>query len=369
MLSVGKMKSAARDALGSVARDMLLAVPLAVWRRLFPKDALGLCYHMVSDAKLPHLKHYPFLSPAEFEADIVYLQKTFGFVSYEELVRRRSSANAVRDNSAILTFDDGFSECASVAAPILRRRGVPGIFFVITDLIDNKVVFRESAASLCIDAVLRLPVPQVEAIVQELGLDAILQPPPEKAASGSAWSPLDVAVFGSEPDARLRPLLYWLLTISPVQAERLEALCARLGVDPKAYLERVQPYLTTQQIRQLRADGFTIGAHSCSHRMLQTLPGHEAEREIVESCRLLRDLTGQRNVPFAFPYIGRGIDRGWLAQLRARHDFIGLFFDSDGLRADKPFVVQRAFCERVGRDRTLDAILRRAWARPRAWRR
>jgi len=119
----------------------------------------------------------------------------------------------------------------------------------------------------------------------------------------------------------------------------------------------------------LHADGFTIGAHSCSHRRLQDLSRSDAEHEIVESCRIVRYITDQPNVPFAFPYFGGGLDRAWLARLREQHDFIGLFFDTDGVREDEPFVVQRVFGERFSRDRTLDAILRRAWAHPAAWRR
>ncbi|HUI59318.1 MAG TPA: hypothetical protein VLX90_03810, partial [Steroidobacteraceae bacterium] len=85
-------------------------------------------------------------------------------------------------------------------------------------------------------------------------------------------------------------------------------------------------------------------------------------------CRIVREITGQSSVPFAFPYSGGGLDRAWLAGLRARHDFVGLLFDTGGVREDAPFVVQRVFGERFSRDRTLDAILRRAWADPAAWR-
>ena len=147
------------------------------------------------------------------------------------------------------------------------------------------------------------------------------------------------------------------------------SLLARLGIDSRSYLQQVQPYLTSEQIRQLHADGFTIGAHSCSHPRLQDLARADAEREIVDSCRIIRDMTGQQSVPFAFPYFGGGLDRAWLAGLREQHDCIGLFFDTNGVCEDEPFVVQRVFGERFTRDRSLDAILRRAWANPAAWRR
>jgi len=350
------------------ASQMLHRVPTSLWRGLVPKTELGFCYHMVSDVPLPHLRHYPILSPADFDADLSYLRKYFDFISYEQLVQRRGSSNVARDNSVILTFDDGFAECATVAAPILLRHGAGCVFFVVTDLVDNSKVFRESEASLCIDAICRLPVERVETVVCELGLDARLRPPPARMLFDPTRHPLDIAGLDDQPEHKLRPLLHWLLTIGgEPDLGLMRQLCTRLGVDPLSYLRQARPYLTTQQIRQLGADGFTIGAHGLTHRRLQDLPRDEAEHEIVESCRIVRDITGQSSVPFAFPYFGGGMDRAWLADLRRRHEFIGLFFDTDGLREDEPFVVQRVFGERFGHDRTLDGILRRAWGRRAAW--
>ena len=151
-----------------------------------------------------------------------------------------------------------------------------------------------------------------------------------------------------------------------------EATCNGCGVGwgsiPGGICARPSPILPPLTFRQLHADGFTIGAHSRSHRRLQHLSEESAAREIVESCQTIRDITGQASVPFAFPYFGGDLDRTWLAQLGREHDVIGLFFDTDGLREDEPFVVQRVFGERFGSDRTMDAILRRAWSRRPAWR-
>jgi peptidoglycan/xylan/chitin deacetylase (PgdA/CDA1 family) len=367
MRSSGEMISLARSA-RKTASQVLHIAPLMLWRKLVPKRELAFCYHLVSDCAVPHVKHYRVLDTATFESDLDYLQSRFDFITYEQLVQRRSSTDRIRDNSVILTFDDGFAECATVVAPLLRRRALSCIFFVITDLIDNRVIFRESAASLCIQAILRMPFEQVESITTELALSARLLP-----ASGDLpepmMLPLEVADLGPAVDPRLLPLLRWLLQVSASDEPLIDRLLARLGVDAQSYLRKAQPYLTAEQIRQLQADGFSIGAHSCSHRRLQDLSPAEAEHEIVESCRIVREITGQTTVPFAFPYFGGGVDRSWLAQLREKHDFIGLFFDTDGVREDEPFVVQRIFGERFSRDRTLDAILRRAWARPSAWRR
>ena len=360
------MKSLVGSAVRRAAKRTLRLAPMPIWRRLFPKTELGVCYHVVSNHPAPHIKHYRVLDTAAFEADLDYLQGQFDFISYDELVRRRRDANQARDNSMILTFDDGFAECASVVAPLLQRRGLSCVFFVITDLIDNNVLFRESEAALCIDEILKRPVARVEEIVEQLGIGPRLRAQAARLRDPAMLS-LDVAGLGVEPDPRLRPLLHWLLNLTADEAEVLERLRARLAIEPQAYLRQAQPYLTTEQIRQLQSDGFTIGAHSRSHRRLQHLPRAEAEREIVESCQVIRDITGQESVPFAFPYFGGDLDRTWLAQLRDQNDVIGLYFDTDGLREDEPFVVQRVFGERLGPDRTMDAILRRAWSRRPAW--
>ncbi len=360
----------ARQAARGAAHRILHAAPLALWRRLAPKSEVGVCYHVVADAAVPHIQHYRFLDTAAFESDLDYLGRHFEFVDYPQLARRRAAPIRPRGNAVILTFDDGFAECATVVAPLLRRRGLSCVFFVVTDLIDNRALFRESAASLCIGALLRMPFAQVAAVVAELGLGARLQPQPGALLS----QPTPTRAFGLaelDPhlDPRLLPLLHWLLQLPASEEPLAQTLLARLGIDAAGYLEQAKPYLTSAQLRQLHADGFTIGAHSLSHRRLQELSQADAEREIVESCRIVRAITGQPSVPFAFPYSGGGLDRAWLARLRERHADLGLFFDTNGVCADEPFVVQRVFGERFTCDRTLDAILRRAWAHPAAWRR
>ena len=341
-------------------RQLCQFVPVWLWHRIFPETALCLCYHMVSDSKLAHVQHYEFLGTAEFEHDLRGLESRFEYVSYEQIVDRRLRPESSANTSVCLTFDDGFSECVSVVRPILLRHGATCIFFVVTDLIDNHAVFLETRAALCVDAILRLPVDSIEGIVRDLGLEARLL----IADSGHRGTvPAQMAQQWQKFDPRLRPLLIWLLTIRPADTSLLDQLTRQLDIDAAGYVDKLKPYLSTDQIFQLRSDGFTIGAHSCSHRRLQDLPLAEAEREIIESCRVIHELTGQASVPFAFPYFGGGLDRLWLAKLREQYPFIGLFFDTQGLRRDAPFVVQRVFGERIEETGSIDRLLRRAWVR------
>jgi peptidoglycan/xylan/chitin deacetylase (PgdA/CDA1 family) len=298
------------------------------------------------------------LTVAEFEQDLNFLESRFGYLSYEQIVERRSREEQNSNTSVCLTFDDGFAECISVVRPILLRHDATCIFFIVTDLIDNHGVFFETRASLCVDALMQRPIDEVEGIFQDVGLSAKLQIAEDTYENAV---PAQMAQHWKQFEARVRPMLVWLLMTTPEDAELLDQLCRRLDVDVDGYVERRRPYLSKEQILQLRSDGFTIGAHSCSHRRLQNLTLEQAEHEIVESCRIIRDLTGQASVPFAFPYFGGGLDRLWLARLRERYPFVGLFFDTQGQRPDVPFVVQRIFGERIYETGSLDRLLRRAW--------
>jgi hypothetical protein len=71
-----------RKAAGQILRAAPLHVaPLALWRKLLPKTDLGICYHMVSDGPVRHLKHYRFLDTNTFESDLDYLGSHFEFVT------------------------------------------------------------------------------------------------------------------------------------------------------------------------------------------------------------------------------------------------------------------------------------------------
>jgi hypothetical protein len=134
----------------------------------------------------------------------------------------------------------------------------------------------------------------------------------------------------------------WIKNLTLAEEATIDRICALCGVDPAAYLQRDRPYLTSDEIHQMIADGFTIGAHTLRHPMLSKLRNPSLiESEIVDSCRAIRKLTKADRVPFAFPYSADGIDRSFLRNILAKHDFIGPLFDAHGIAAEAPFIRAR----------------------------
>ena len=97
------------------------------WRLSFPtlmapRDPVVLMYHGI-----PEHAEGSWIDAASFEDHIRFLKHNFEIISPTQRKAKSKTRNRVR---ALLTFDDGFRNNAEIAAPILRRHGVPALFFV-----------------------------------------------------------------------------------------------------------------------------------------------------------------------------------------------------------------------------------------------
>ena len=59
--------------------------------------------------------------------------------------------------------------------------------------------------------------------------------------------------------------------------------------------------MTWDEIRRLKADGFSIGSHTISHKSLVGLPLVEAHAEIRDSCKILSNKLGEVITGFSYP--------------------------------------------------------------------
>lgn len=328
----------------AVRRKALDRVPVPLWRRLVRRDVISLYYHMISDRELPHvLSIGSYKDEVQFEADLAYLSENGHLLSYDELRRHRLHGRGVPGGAFHITFDDGFRECCENACPALRRKAASATFFIPTDFIDNRDLIWVHKIAVCVDRVRRTAPETIASVIETIN-----------------------GRFGAGLDRRAA-LVAWLNGLRQSQGSAIQCACEALGVDPADYLRTYRPYLTQCQIERMAADGFTIGAHTTSHCLLEELSHPEdIEREIVESCRIIADITGRKQVPFAFPFHGFGVDRALLADIRRRHDVIGLIFDTGQLRRDREFVVHRVPADRTRHCRpgesNMPFLLRRAYA-------
>jgi len=370
-------------------------IPLSVYERLVPRDVIGFCWHMVTDACPAHTAHLgTHKTPAQFEADLRWLKSRYEVIDYAQLCEQRAESGErraglrARRPAAILTFDDGLREHLTVVAPLLHQHGMPAIFFVTTGFLDNQRLFYRHKVSLCLEAARTRTLAELAELLRQLD-------------SAPASHPTDAPMHRQTDPPPRDAFRAHLLALTSHDESAIDAACRLLGVDTQRFLAERRPYLTSAEVRQLHAAGFTIGAHSVTHTRLGTKEqsvkstGHAPAvddqhsalesfdsratdnwrrttdnhspltEEITNSCRVIRDLTGLSSVPFAFPFSGDGVARARVQEIRRAEPIVGLIFDRRGFRPDAHFVVHRIIADakprRVGGQSNLSQLVRNAY--------
>ncbi|WP_172594520.1 polysaccharide deacetylase family protein [Mariniphaga sediminis] len=266
-------------------------------------------YHVVSDEILPHILNYPYRNTSQFEKELDYYLRYFEPVSLEGLVAGEYSGKKVFH----LCFDDGLRECAEVVAPILLRKGIPATFFVNTAFVNNKGLFHKYKASLILNRLLKAPNPDVEAFLKIHNLTN------KNILSAGIW-----------------------------QADVLDEAATMLGIDFTTFLAQQQPYLNSEQIKKLAADGFSIGAHSHNHPEFWKIPEEKQIKEVKESMSQVEKLVNQPVRAFAFPFTDWGVPGNVLETIKNEH-ICDVTFGTAGVKHDIfDFHLQRYPVEQEG---------------------
>ncbi len=283
----------------------------------YPNSYLGFNFHAVSNDYLPHVANISsYLSANQFENCIEAICRDFKLVSRAEMAAFIAGEAPLPRGKAFFTFDDGLSVCLGPVLSVMEKREIPAVFFIPTDFLDNKSLFQRHAVSLIIGKareVYRSDRTQFENALTRLG-----------------FSPK--AITFSEFANRLSGCR---------NSVEIEAAREAFEVDTEAFLSRERPYLSAEQARSLSDHGFFAGAHSLDHSDLSALPREGVERQIIKSCEIIAGIVGSKPVPFAFPHSSLGLDRGHLAAIARKCNYVGPFFDSLSRFNPSPFGVPR----------------------------
>jgi peptidoglycan/xylan/chitin deacetylase (PgdA/CDA1 family) len=207
-----------------------------------------------------------------------YTRKHLSLARFEEVLdelRARGTCVSMADLAAsrplpprafAITFDDGFENNVSVAAPALRRRGLPATFYLTTDFVDGN---RASWIDRIEEAVER--VPAVDLRLPFLPGHGPWIRPEEKRAL------LDEIRRSVKADRSIDPDTF---------ADGLRRLLDAGPFRPDPTLDQK---LNWDQARALADDElFTLGGHGRTHRILAYLEPEELEREVADSTAILR---------------------------------------------------------------------------------
>ncbi len=265
-------------------------------------------YHTVADKALPHVSHlYRVRSTAEFEKDLNSLLKWFEPMSMTEYLEE--SGKKRKKRGMVLSFDDGLIECFQIIAPLLKKKGIPAIFFLNNKFIDNHGLFYRYKASLIIHQV------RDDCRVMER-VSAFLKIPQKHV----------------EESIRM---------IGPHQSSLLESLAIEAGIDYAAYLRDQPVYMNSEEVKELLVWGFDIGGHSMDHLIFSSMEA----AEMVEQVRMsIDDLMFRFKVDsryFSFPFTSDGVPRKVINRILDEGLATALFGTAGIKKTGRPDYIQR----------------------------
>ncbi len=266
-------------------------------------------YHVVSDEKLPHILNYPYRNVAQFKKELDFILKYFTPVSLNDLKNGKCSER----KAFHLSFDDGLRECSEIVAPILLQRGIPATFFVNTAFVDNRELFHKYKASLILSRLMKKPDEKAETFLARYGLTT------EN-----------------------------VLKAEISQVEILNEVAALLGIDFTEFLSRQNPYLTSEQIKSLAENGFSIGAHSHNHPEFWQISEAAQIEEVKISMAHLEKLVKPAVKAFSFPFTDDGVPASVLETIK-NEQICDITFGTAGVKKDTfDFHFQRYPVEQPG---------------------
>ncbi len=96
-----------------------------------------LCYHSVTQRALGTADQYKLHLPEKlFRAHLAHLAQFYQVIPLRDYIAAQRAGRPLPDNAVVLTFDDGFRNFHTVAAPILAEYNFPATVFIITGKTD-----------------------------------------------------------------------------------------------------------------------------------------------------------------------------------------------------------------------------------------
>lgn len=252
-----------------------------IWRTALSLASHGrlsiLIFHRVLPRPDPLLPGEP--SATEFAALLAHLARRFTVLPLDEAIRKMSEGS-LPSRALAITFDDGYADNLSIAAPILRAHCMPATIFVATGYLDGGCMFNDAI----IEAFRSAKARELDLSSLGLGMHRLDSWELRRVGLGRVIAALK---YQPERDASAR--------------EVLRIAGAALPHDQM---------LRSSDVSALGDYGLDVGSHTITHPILSRTPDDAAWREISEGKRALERIAGRPVTLFAYPNGTPGKDYG-----------------------------------------------------------
>jgi peptidoglycan/xylan/chitin deacetylase (PgdA/CDA1 family) len=215
-------------------------------------------------------------SASEFERQMEWVSRNTEVLTEGEVIERFDGGKPFGTPSSLVTFDDGYIDNYETAFPILRRFGIPAIFFIPTALVSSR----------------------------QLGWWDIVAYLVKRSRKG-AITLGDAEISLADRGEAIRQLIGMLKQRSAeAPAYSMESLSEACDVPLPPVGVQGRELMTWEQIREVSRGGIAIGSHTHTHPVLSKL-GLEGQREELRvSKEILEREVGKPVRSIAYPFGG-----------------------------------------------------------------
>ncbi len=254
-------------------------------------------YHYVRDLPRSPFPRLKALSLDTFRSQVRALQGRFEMATMESALAFLRGAYEPSRDLCLLTFDDGLKEHYREVTPILHDYGIQGLFFPITDCLQEGRVAPVHMnhflmAALDFGAYERAFLSRLEEL--ESGNQYLTAIDRMVAEHAYPWD--------SPQAARFKYLFNYILP-RDIRDRVVTALFEQHIGAEGAFARDL--YFSWEEAKEMQGAGMLLGGHSHSHRPLARLSSQELQQDLRQCRHLLEHLRPQSRWPFCYPYGGQ----------------------------------------------------------------
>ncbi|MFM1885195.1 MAG: hypothetical protein RL026_352 [Pseudomonadota bacterium] len=250
------------------------ALDAALSRR--PVWLVAMYHRVTADEETPPIEMGLHVSSCRFAEQLDFFRKGFELMTPRQVLARVDAGEPLPPRLASITFDDGYEDNYTIAAPLLRERGMPWSLYVSSGgLKEVQPLWWDAAAA----ALLRWRQPVLD--LTDSGLLQFSRPIAVPQGDRTSFVQTVLGKLWQLPMERAAPLL-----------ERISA-SANSGDAPAR--------MTAEQISRLLDAGVEIGCHTVRHPNLTLCTDAAIHAEVTQAKTALRELTGADTTGFAYP--------------------------------------------------------------------
>lgn len=212
-------------------------------------------------------------SVKHFEMHLLWLIENTTILTENEFISIVNTGKIVPKLCSLITFDDGYIDNYLLAYPVLKRLGVPAIFFI----------------------------PSSPIITRKLGWWDIIAYLIKKSDKTSIFYNNEL-VYLENKDTVIRLFQKIMKTKRYEETtDLLLNLSEACNVSLPDTDTQSRELMTWDQIREVSNNGITIGSHTHSHRVLSTISNDDQKEEMVTSKSIIENEIGKMVRTIAYP--------------------------------------------------------------------